>query len=197
MRFEIDLPDWAEREYQRLSEPVGDLVQRMRLVIRFAELNVEHGTGGPFAAGVFEQPTGRLIAVGVNRVVPLNLSSAHAEIVALSFAQTKLGTYDLGGAGMPKFQLVVSARPCAMCCGAIAWSGVRSLVVGAGGREIVTETEFDEGPVHPDWQHELRRRGIEVVEDILTDDAAAVLRRYARAEGLIYNSRSHAAPVKE
>ena len=46
---------------------------------------------------MFEQESGRLVSVGVNRVVPENSSLAHAEVLAIGLAQTSLGTYDLGG----------------------------------------------------------------------------------------------------
>ena len=71
------------------------LNDRMKAVIRLSQLNIDHQTGGPFAAAVFEKDSGKLISIGVNRVMPLNCSTAHAEIVAISLAQKKLGTYDL------------------------------------------------------------------------------------------------------
>jgi len=49
----------------------------MAVVLKFAKLNVDHGTGGPFAAAVFERDTGKVIVIGVNRVVVSNCSSAH------------------------------------------------------------------------------------------------------------------------
>lgn len=190
MKFEITLPDWAIAENQALPDQIVDLQQRMRTVIRFSRLNFQNQTGGPFAAGVFEKNTGRVIVIAVNRVVSSNVSSAHAELVALSLAQQKLKSYDLGGPGLPSYQLVVNARPCAMCFGSIPWSGIRSVVVGASGSQIEQLTGFDEGPIHPNWQHELRQRGIEVLEDILADEACAVLRDYGNSDQPVYNGRS-------
>src|SRR6185295_4952711 len=115
--------------------------------------------GGPFAAGVFERDTGKLIAVGLNRVLASSCSSAHAEILALSLAQKSLGSYDLGGENMLAHQLVVNWLPCAMCFGATLWSGVRSLVIAGNGPELEQITGFDEGPVHPEWEKELAKRG--------------------------------------
>ena len=158
MKFEINLPDWASEENQKLPDEIPDLDERMRTVIRFSRLNFELDTGGPFAAGIFEKESGKIVAIGVNRVVPLNNSSAHAEIVTISLAQQVLKTFDLGGPGMPEYQLVVNGRPCAMCYGSIPWSGVRSLVIGARGEQIEELTGFDEGPIHPHWQAELNRR---------------------------------------
>ena len=190
MSFEVSLPQWAVDENRFLPEFIPDVEQRMREVIRFAELNFDKKTGGPFAAGIFEKNSGKVVGIGVNRVVPSNNSSAHAEIVAISLAQMKLATFDLGGPGMPDFQIVVNGRPCAMCCGALPWSGVRSLVIGASGERIESLTGFDEGAVHPKWQQELEARGIEVIENVLAKDAEVVFQRFRDSDEPVYNGRS-------
>ena len=190
MEIKITLPDWAVAENEQLPDVIVDVEDRMRAVIRFSRLNVEHATGGPFAAGVFEKESGKVIAIGVNRVVPASVSSAHAEIVTLSIAQQKLQTFDLGGPDMPDHQLVVSGRPCAMCFGSIPWSGVRSVVIAASGKQIEKLTGFDEGPIHPTWQAELKSRGIEVIEDLLADEACEVFRQFAASDQPVYNGRS-------
>ena len=189
MRFDISLPDWALQANQELPSHIESIEERMATVIQFAEQNFEHDTGGPFAAGIFEADSGKVVVIGVNRVVPSNISSAHAEIVTISMAQTILGTFDLGGPGMPKHQLVVNARPCAMCFGSIPWSGVRSVVTGAQGHIVESIAKFDEGPIHPNWQQELRNRGIEVIEDVLHERACEVFRRFAASGQPAYNGR--------
>ena len=189
MQTTIDLPPWAIEENKKLPGVIESVEDRMRHVIEFSRLNVEHETGGPFAAGIFEKDTGRRIIIGVNRVVPLNNSSAHAEVVTIMMAQKMLGTYDLGGEDMPKYQLVINAQPCAMCCGAIPWSGIRSIVIGASGQQVETITGFDEGPVHPQWQSEYQRRGIEVTENVLADEACEVLKSFVQSGAEIYNGR--------
>ena len=161
----------------------------MRLIIEFSQNNIDHETGGPFAAGVFEEETGKIVAIGVNRVMPSNCSSAHAEIVALSMAQRKLDTYDLGGPGLPRHQLVVNWRPCIMCYGAVIWSGVRSLVVAGSGPELESITGFDEGPLGDDWIKELEKRGISVIDGILKDEAVKVFKRFKDRGLFVYNSR--------
>lgn len=190
MHFQISLPQWAIEENKKLPRVMPTVEERMAHVIRFAELNFKNETGGPFAAGIFESETGKLVVIGVNRVVPTNMSSAHAEIVTISVAQQMLNTFDLGGPGMPSYQLVVNGRPCAMCFGSIPWSGVRSVVVGASGDQIEQLAGFDEGPIHPDWQNELRRRGIEVIEDVLADQACELFIKFRDSGEPIYNGRS-------
>ena len=189
LRFTLDLPPWAVMELNALPTHMATLDERMAAVLKFARLNFEHQTGGPFAAGVFERDSGRLVVIGVNRVLASNCSSAHAEVMAISLAQQLLGVYDLGGPGLPAHQLVVNWRPCAMCYGAVLWSGVRSLVIAGDGPELEEITGFDEGPVHPDWRGELAKRGIDLVEDVLRTAALADYRAYAASRQFVYNAR--------
>jgi tRNA(Arg) A34 adenosine deaminase TadA len=193
-RLFLDLPEWAVAELQQLPEYLPDLPTRMAAVIRFARLNVQRQTGGPFAAGVFERDSGRLIVIGVNRVMPLNCSSAHAEVMALSLAQQQLGVYDLGGPGLPAHQLVVNWSPCAMCFGAVLWSGIRSLVIAGAGPELEEITGFDEGPMPAEWRAELAKRGIALTEDILREEALADFKTFAASEAVVYNARQGAMP---
>lgn len=151
--------------------------------------NVEHDTGGPFAAGVFERSTGRLVAMGVNRVVPTRCSSAHAEVIALSLAQKRLETYDLGGQGIPPHELMVNWRPYAMCFGAVLWSGIRHLAIAGSGPELEELTGFDEGPIHPEWKNELLKRGVSVEDGMLRAEALELFRWFRDSGRLVYNAR--------
>jgi tRNA(Arg) A34 adenosine deaminase TadA len=186
----ITLPPWLLQELDGVpeSKSFASAEERMAFVVELSRKNIANGTGGPFAAAVFDAVSGRLIAAGVNMVTRVGLSIAHAEIVALSQAQAVLGGFDLGGAGMPNCELVSSAEPCAMCLGAIPWSGVRSLVCGARD-EDARAVGFDEGAKRQDWAEGLETRGIAVRRDVLRDAAAAVLRDYAEKGGVVYNGR--------
>ncbi len=189
MEFTLSLPEWAVEENRRLPALIPSVEERMAAVIRFSRLNYEKGTGGPFAAGVFERDTGKPIVIGVNRVVASNVSSAHAEVMTLSLAQNMLGTYDLGGPGQPIHQLVVNWLPCAMCFGVTVWSGIRSLAIAGSGPELEQITGFDEGPIHPEWSKELAKRGIELINNVLTAEAVEVYRAFAASGALVYNPR--------
>ena len=194
MHFKVELPDWVLEESAKLPEFMPTLESQMEAVIRFSRINFQKETGGPFAAGVFEKNTGKRIVIGVNRVVPGNNSTAHAEIVTIGMAQSILETFDLGGPGMPHYQLVVNARPCAMCFGSIPWSGIRSLAFAAAGEEVENITGFDEGPIHPQWKQELEFRNIEVIENVMAEEAYKVFREFAASGAPIYNGRSGQAP---
>jgi tRNA(Arg) A34 adenosine deaminase TadA len=131
--------------------------------------------------------SGRLISVGVNLVESADCSIAHAEMIAIAVAQRVIGSYDLSGEKDIAYQLVTSTEPCAMCLGAIPWSGVRSVLCGARD-EDARSIGFDEGHKPPNWVKSLDSRGISVVRDVLREQAKAVLLEYGRRGGLIYNA---------
>jgi tRNA(Arg) A34 adenosine deaminase TadA len=186
-RIEIRLPGWIGAMVAERGEGLTTVESRMRFVIELARANVERRTGGPFGAAVFEAGSGRVVGVGVNCVETSNCSLAHAEMLAMATAQQAVGHYDLGGDKITH-ELMTSTEPCAMCLGAIPWSGVRRVVCAARG-EDACEIGFDEGAKPVDWVGELQKRGIEVVGGVLREEACAVLRQYAQAGGLIYNAR--------
>lgn len=166
------------------SRRYADADARIALAIELARLNVEHGSGGPFGAAVFDD-SGKLIAVGVNRVEPLQSSLAHAEIMALVLAQRKLGRARLNADGR-RYTLATSAQPCCQCYGAIVWAGIDALLIGARATDTETLAGFDEGPLPADWINELERRGIIVTRDLRRGDARAVLSAYAQRGGKRY-----------
>jgi tRNA(Arg) A34 adenosine deaminase TadA len=183
----FSLPSWLE-SYASTHKPSASIEERMRFVIGAARKNVEERSGGPFAAAVFEIESGMLVSLGVNLVLTRQSSILHAEMVAIVLAQMKLGAYDLGGSDMPAHELVTSAEPCAMCFGAVPWSGVRHLVTGARS-EDAREIGFDEGPKPENWIEELESRAIRVTTGVEREAAREVLQHYARTGGHIYNSR--------
>ena len=189
-RFGAALPLWFDEFARELPDAFLDDADAMRWVNEAARRNHTANTGGPFAAFVVETESGRLVSAGVNLVLATNLSIAHAEVVALGLAHTRLNSWNLGDAELPGHSLVVNARPCVMCGGAALWSGVRRIVFGASGEDVERLTGFDEGPVHPDWEAEMERRGITVVPEVLADECRDVLREYGeRRDTVVYNAR--------
>ncbi|RMH59725.1 MAG: nucleoside deaminase [Zetaproteobacteria bacterium] len=184
----IAMPDWLS-DAIRNTPACPDDELKMQAVIGLAQRNLERDTGGPFAAGIFDLRTHRMIAAGVNVVVPTHLSCAHAEITALSLAQQQLGNHDLAAIG--DFALASSTEPCAMCCGALPWSGIRRLICGATSADACA-IGFDEGPRHPDWIAELTRRGITIATEVCRHEARAILQRYVQRGGPIYNGSAGA-----
>lgn len=183
----IRLPEWLHRLLQQeKSTTYESMESRMQLAIHLAQRNIEEGTGGPFAAAIFDMEKHTLLSAGVNLVVPSHCSIAHAEMVAIATAQQSLGTFNLGAVEGAKYQLVSSSEPCAMCFGAIPWAGIRHLACGATA-EDVEAIGFDEGDKLPNWESALRARGITVETAICREQAAAVLKRYTATNGVIYN----------
>ncbi len=184
----LALPSWLPQALPPAGTSFPDAESRMGLVIDLAARHVRHGTGGPFGAGIFDLDRGgALVSAGVNLVLSASTSIAHAEMVAIALAQQSLGDYDLGRGGR-RIELVTSTEPCAMCYGAVPWSGVRSLVCGAR-RSDALRVGFDEGEKPPNWIAALQRRGIAVTRDVLRREAAALLAAYGASGGVIYNAR--------
>lgn len=181
----IELPDWVASIATPGRRYAGDQ-EKMGLAVRLSRENVERGTGGPFAAAIFERDSGVLVAVGMNSVVRLNNCALHGEMVAFMMAQHRLASFTLGAPGMPVHELFTSCAPCAMCLGAILWSGVRRVVCGAS-RDDATILGFEEGPVFAESWRYLEERGIECVHDVLRAEARAVLELYRAKSGTLYN----------
>ncbi len=190
-QFTVTLPDWLIGELQAAESCISSRLARMRFVIDLSRRNVDEGTGGPFAAAVFDSNEHKLLSAAVNVVVPSACSAAHAEIVALALAQKRLATHDLNSVAGLSCELVTSTEPCAMCLGAVQWSGISSLTCGARGDDACA-AGFDEGAKPPDWAAILISKGVSVTQDVCRTEAAKVLSDYAREGGPIYNPGSTA-----
>ncbi len=181
----IEYPDWID-EVVDWDRTFGSDEDRMRVAIELSRANVERGTGGPFGATIFEMESGRIVSAGVNCVVRTNNCTLHGEMMAFMMAQQRLRTFTLNAPNLPSHELYTSCEPCAMCLGATLWSGVRRVVYGAA-REDASTLNFDEGPVFPESYRYLEDRGIEIVRNVLRDEARAVLELYRTRGGTVYN----------
>ena len=68
----------------------------------------------------------RIIGKGYNQTERLNDVTAHAEMLAITAAADHLGSKYL-----PDCTLYVTLEPCVMCAGALYWSQMKRVVVGA------------------------------------------------------------------
>lgn len=181
----IELPEWAsELAAQRTHYPTDE--ERIELAIALSHENMRRREGGPFGAAVFEEESGRLVAVGVNLVRRLANCTLHAEMTALMFAGQAYGCHSLHRTDGVHYMLATSCDPCAMCVGAILWSGVRR-VVGAATRDDAMEVGFDEGPVFDESWRYLAERRVSVQHGLRRAEAREVLRQYVEMGGLVYN----------
>ena len=180
----IVCPPWVAEVVDWDARYAGDEA-RMQVAVTLARENVRRGGGGPFGAAIF-QADGRLVAVGVNSVVPAANSALHAEMMAFMMAEHRLGSFTLEAEGMPAHELFTSCEPCAMCLGATLWSGVRRVVTAAA-REDAARLGFEEGPVFPESYAYLEERGVRFTREVLRAEARAVLEAYREQGGLVYN----------
>lgn len=184
MHFEFDLPQWVEPFVKERGEVFTTLESRVALAIDLSAENVKRKTGGPFGAAIFDHDH-RLVAPGVNLVPTKKCSILHAEMVAIALAQQLLERNDLSDDGRAEYELAASTEPCAMCFGAVPWSGLKKLACGARD-EDARAVGFDEGAKLSDWTAALAQRGIKVQRDVLRDRASAVLQQYAEQSGPLY-----------
>jgi tRNA(Arg) A34 adenosine deaminase TadA len=94
----------------------------MKMAIELSIENIDNG-GGPFGAVIVRD--GKLIATGANRVTPNNDPTAHAEVMAIRNACSRLQTFDLSGC-----TVYTSCEPCPMCLGAIYWAHIDRMFYG-------------------------------------------------------------------
>ena len=115
-QIHLTLPAWVHESVDAAQAHASD-ADKVALAIELSRINTEAATGGPFGAAIFEEATHRLIAPGVNVVVPQANPTAHAEIVAMGIAGSLLNRYNLGDDGARPAVLATSVEPCAMCLG--------------------------------------------------------------------------------
>lgn len=133
----------------------------MRLAIELAVDNVKNG-GGPFGAVIARN--GEVVSTGVNRVTPNNDPTAHAEVMAIRAACTKLGTFDLDGC-----VIYTSCEPCPMCLGAIYWAHIEKIYYGANQHDTAA-VDFDDSFIYKELALPPRERKTPV-ENILHNEA--------------------------
>ena len=68
----------------------------------------------------------KVIGRGHNKSITHNDPTAHAEIIALRAASTKISNYRLNGS-----KIYVTVEPCPMCAGALVWARVSEIIFGA------------------------------------------------------------------
>ena len=122
----------------------------------------------PFAAIVVDA-TGKALTEAINDIHAD--CTSHAELVAVRMASSKFNPMQLRDA-----TLYSSAEPCAMCAGAIYWSGIGRVVYALSEQRLLQLT--GNHPDNPTLSLPCRevfargQRAIEVVGPLLEDEAA-------------------------
>lgn len=101
---------------------------------------------GEIPVGAIVVASGRVIGRGHNQTERLSDVTAHAEMLAITSAANSLG-----GKYLPGATLYVTVEPCPMCAGAIGWSQLGRIVIGAPDtkRGYTTILRHGATPFHP------------------------------------------------
>lgn len=101
---------------------------------------------GEIPVGAVVVAGGRVIGRGHNQTERLDDVTAHAEMLAITAAARTLG-----GKYLPAATLYVTVEPCPMCAGAIGWSQLGRIVIGAPDTKRGYSTILRPGttPFHP------------------------------------------------
>lgn len=126
----------------------------------------------PFAA-ILVGPDGTVLMTQHNAYLPLRDMTGHAERVLMTRASTTLPK-----ALLAESTIYTSAEPCAMCAGAIYWTGLKRVVFGLTEKNLKKITgDHPENPTLDLPCHVVfaaGQRQVEVIGPLLEDEAAAV-----------------------
>jgi len=142
----------------------------MARAIQLSVESVHSGRGGPFGAVIVRN--GEIIAEGVNRVTSSNDPTAHAEVVAIRQACTKLGTFELKDC-----ELYTSCEPCPMCLGAIYWARL-SRIYYANTAADAAAIGFDDSFIYSELQVIPTERRVPA-QQMMHEEALAAFRAWA------------------
>src|SRR5438045_837691 len=153
-----------------LSPPERD-AHFLRKSFEVARRAMTHGNH-PFGA-ILVDADGKVLLETENGYMPARDRTAHAERLQASQACTTIDAAVLGGATMYS-----SAEPCAMCAGAIYWTGIGRLVYGLSEHRLRAVT--GNHPENPTLDLPCRevfksgQRATEVKGPLLEDEAEAL-----------------------
>ena len=144
----------------------------MQKAIELSIKNINNN-GGPFGCVIVKN--NKIISEGVNGVTQNNDPTAHAEIVAIRNACTKLNTFDLSGC-----TLYSSCEPCPMCLSAIYWSHI-DIVYYGNSRQDAAKIEFDDKLIYDELNKSIDKRKIPLTQ-ILKDEAIQAFDLWVKTE---------------
>jgi len=143
----------------------------LRRAFDVARRAYSHGNH-PFGA-ILVSTEGKVLIEAENRFLPDRDMTAHAERLLATQASKQFDTDVLAGS-----TLYTSAEPCAMCAGAIYWTGIGRVVFGLTERRLKSLT--GDHAENPTLDLPCRtvfaagQRRIEVIGPLLEDEAAAL-----------------------
>jgi guanine deaminase len=141
----------------------------MARAIQLSIENVRRGIGGPFGAVIVKD--GSIIAEGVNCVTTMNDPTAHAEVVAIRAACSKLGSFSLRNC-----EIYTSCEPCPMCLGAIYWAHLSRIYFGNVAADA-SKIGFDDSFIYREFGESLAERSIPMIP-MMRDEALEAFRAW-------------------
>jgi len=138
------------------------------MTVAIDEARAALGSGDVPVGAVVVGPDGEVVGRGHNARERDHDPTAHAEVVALRAASSRLGRWRLDDC-----TLVVTLEPCVMCAGATVLARVPRLVLGAWDPKA--------GACGSQWDVVRDRRlnhRVEVVGGVLEDECGALLREF-------------------
>ncbi len=124
----------------------------LREAIRLSIEKMESGAGGPFGAVIVRDD--KIVGRGWNQVTSANDPTAHAEVVAIRDACSKLKTFSLAGC-----ELYSSCEPCPLCLAAAYWARIERIYYGAS-CDDTTAAGFDDRDFYREVALPLSERAI-------------------------------------
>jgi guanine deaminase len=144
--------------------------------IRLSIETMEGNEGGPFGAVIVRN--GEIVGRGWNRVTSTNDPTAHAEVVAIRDACSKLKTFSLDGC-----DVYSSCEPCPMCLAAIYWSRLDRIYYAATCDDAAA-AGFDDRNFYREVVKPAGERSIPM-EQALRDEACVALNAWMAKENRI------------
>ncbi|MCU1300773.1 MAG: tRNA-specific adenosine deaminase [Candidatus Sulfotelmatobacter sp.] len=141
----------------------------MERAIRLSIDNVQSGSGGPFGAVVVKE--GAIIGEASNQVTSTNDPTAHAEILAIRGACSKLAVFELEGC-----EIYSSCEPCPMCLGAIYWARL-TRVYFANAAADAAKIGFDDSLIYRELAQPISQRKIPMIQ-MMREEALAAFRSW-------------------
>jgi guanine deaminase len=144
-------------------------VNFMKRAIQLSRQGMQHNQGGPFGSVIVK--AGKIIGEGNNHVISTNDPTAHAEIVAIRDACSKLNTYDLSGC-----EIYCSCEPCPMCLSAIYWARIGKIYF-ANNRKDAAAIGFDDDLIYTEIPKPVNERKVPA-EMLLREEAIKVFEEW-------------------
>ena len=141
-----------------------------------AHIGSSNEEGGPFGAVIVDK-NGQIVSEGNNRVLISNDPTAHAEIIAIRNACSKLKTTNL-----EDYTLYTSCEPCPMCLSAIIWANIKNVYYGCT-RKDASKIGFRDDDI---YEHIKGNNKMLNLIQLDREECLKTMEEYEKNNGVIY-----------